>query len=135
MEDRDRENALDRAFGPEEGGDKSRAESQAMIRQQTQGDKPYRYLIDSNEKSQLMDFLMRTVFASREELLIFNDYVAWCDDFGISFDNARRYVAARPAVEGLARKELVEALNTFRWFEAGKKGQSGDGKDKRKLPE
>jgi len=132
----DKENELDRAFGPEAEakGSRQSEEANAMVRAQAKGDQAYKYLIESQEKSHLMEFLMRTIFDNREELIIFIDYVSWCDDFGISLENARRYVAARPAVDGLGRKQLVEAINTLRWLEEKGKGK-GDGDKPRKLPE
>ena len=128
------EGDLEKHFG--ESSDKDKAEAQAMIRSQARDNQIAKYLIDTQDKTQLMDMLMRTVFASREELLIFNDYVAWCDDFNVSMDNARRYVAARPAVDGLARRQLVEALTyiTQGLDHRGRKS-SYDQKDAKKLPD
>ena len=121
--------------GGSEGDGKDNAEKQAMIRSQGQGDKAYRYLVDSQEKLELMDYLMRTIFANREEMLLFIDYVSWCKDFTIPLDVAKCYVASRPAVDGVARRQLVEALNTFRWMGSGSSHSSGSQKDTKKLPE
>ena len=131
----DNVNELDRAFGPEAEGKESKPgdNANAMVRAQAKGEQAYHYLIESLEKSALMEFLMRTVFDSREEMLLFIDYVSWCDDFGLSKETARRFVASLPAIRGVGRKQLVQVLS-MDWLQDRRK--SPEDKDKpRKLPD
>lgn len=122
MEDRDE--TLKRLLGGDEDEERQHHEAEAMVRQQQQSHQAYKYLIETSDKTGLNELLMRTVFCNKEEMVLFIDYVSWCLDFNISLDNAVRYAAARPAIDGYARRQLVEALNTFRWIEANRKKES-----------
>lgn len=129
------EETLAHFIGDREDGGKPSGEAQAMIRSQGQGSHMAKYLVDTNDRTQLMELLMRTVFHNREEMLLFNDYVAWCEDFGISLEHATRYAAARPSVGGIGRNQLVDALTTLKNLSGSptKHGSNGE-KDSRKLP-
>lgn len=124
------EDKLEKIFGGEGSEDRPTGESQAMIRQQQQSNEMAKYLIATDDKMKLNDLLMRTMFASREEMLLFNDYVAWCEDFGIPLDNAIRYAAARPSVGGVSRNQLVEALTVFKQYDHRRQSDGAGKKEK-----
>jgi len=91
-----------------------------MVRQSEAHQQVVAKLVQSDKRSEIIEYLMRTVFDNRLEMMLFREWVSWCVDFNVPLEDCLYYVAARPSVGGLAREQLVKAVTPFaRGFHTG----------------
>lgn len=62
-------------------------------------------------KGIVLDLMYRTRFESFEQLVAFNEYVEWCEEFGTGYDVPLRYLAGMPAIGGKSREEYLDAIS------------------------
>ncbi len=65
------------------------------------------------DKGILIDLMARTIFRTDEEQYIFDEWVEWCEDFGVGLDGPMRFCVGRTSVGGLSRNQYVEVI-TYR---------------------
>ena len=80
------------------------------------------------DKGILIDLMARTIFRSDEEQYVFDEWVEWCEDFGVGLDGPIRFCVGRTSVGGLSRNQYVEVV-TYRSNNSGTPWRN-DGGDK-----
>lgn len=113
---------------------KGRVQSDAMIRLQQQSPGSIKYIIESSTRDQIADLMMRTIFDSREELILFLSWVRYVRKFHLKEDNLILYLQGKPSVGGRSREEAIEISNTFKWIESQRRDKSKDYSKPRRLP-
>lgn len=72
-------------------------------------------IYEKNEKikSVVLDLMNRTKFDSFEQLVAFEEYVDWCEEFGTGYDKPLRYLAGMPSIQGRSREEYLQAISNY----------------------
>jgi len=68
----------------------------------------------SKKLALLLDLLSRTTFRSRKEIIHFNEWVDWCQEFTEDYDAPIRYLVAVNSENGKSREQYTDAITTFR---------------------
>lgn len=71
-------------------------------------------IYESNKiKGVILDLMNRTKFNSFDQMMEFEDYVDWCEEFGVGFDRPLRILAGLPSIEGKSRTEYLAAISQY----------------------
>lgn len=82
---------------------------------------------DEKIKGVLLDLMNRTRFENYQQMVYFEEYVEWCEDFGVGMDGPLRYLAALPAIGGLSREQYLQAISPGYQYNKSFWNRSGNG--------
>lgn len=73
----------------------------------------------NKDKALLLDLMNRTNYRSRNEFIYFQEWVEWCEEFGVGLDAPIRYVVGINSEGGKAREQYTDAITTWRFRSYG----------------